>query len=78
MRGEAGLNEIIQDASIIGVVVVVVLAVQTQRNLLQLGKKLMAKIGGIIKFHVIIEGSMNSSNPHLFKFLETRLCCLRG
>ncbi|KAL8547176.1 hypothetical protein ACS0TY_006768 [Phlomoides rotata] len=28
------------------------------------GKKLMAEIGDIINFHVIIEGSMNSSNPY--------------
>ncbi|KAL8529526.1 hypothetical protein ACS0TY_006812 [Phlomoides rotata] len=111
--GEAGLNEIIQDASIIGVAVV--LAGQTQvdmslrllnggKHVLQEkpaaasgtelekaisvyssfnaapiwavaenyrfepafveGKKLMAEIGDIINFHVIIEGSMNSSNPY--------------
>ncbi|EYU46307.1 hypothetical protein MIMGU_mgv1a0096473mg, partial [Erythranthe guttata] len=28
------------------------------------GKKLMAEIGDIINIHVIIEGSMNSSNPY--------------
>ncbi|PIN23538.1 putative oxidoreductase [Handroanthus impetiginosus] len=111
--GETGLNEIIQDAAIIGVAVV--LAGQTQvdmslrllkcgKHVLQEkpaaasiaeletavscyssfnpapiwavaenyrfepafveGKKLMAEIGDIINIHVIIEGSMNSSNPY--------------
>ncbi|KAL7113354.1 hypothetical protein ACP275_04G056300 [Erythranthe tilingii] len=111
--GEAGLNEIILDASILGVAVV--LAGQTQvdmslrllkagKHVLQEkpaaasvteletaiscytsfnpapiwavaenyrfepafveGKKLMAEIGDIINIHVIIEGSMNSSNPY--------------
>ncbi|XP_012830002.1 PREDICTED: uncharacterized protein LOC105951155 [Erythranthe guttata] len=111
--GEAGLNDIILDASIVGVAVV--LAGQTQvdmslrflkagKHVLQEkpaaasvneletaissynsfnpapiwavaenyrfepafveGKKLMAEIGDIINIHVIIEGSMNSSNPY--------------
>ncbi|KAL0459276.1 UNVERIFIED_CONTAM: hypothetical protein Slati_0554800 [Sesamum latifolium] len=114
--GEAGLNEIIQDASIIGVAVVLAGQAQVDISLRLLksgkhvlqeidywftnsastelttaissysslqpapiwavaenyrfepafveGKKLMAEIGDIINIHVIIEGSMNSSNPY--------------
>ncbi|KAL3850081.1 hypothetical protein ACJIZ3_011963 [Penstemon smallii] len=111
--GDAGLDDIIQDASIIGVAVV--LAGQTQvdmslrllkggKHVLQEkpaaasvseletavscynsinnapiwalaenyrfepafieGRKMMAEIGDIINVHVIIEGSMNNSNPY--------------
>ncbi|KAH6756836.1 Rossmann-fold superfamily protein [Perilla frutescens var. hirtella] len=111
--GEAGLDEIIQDASIIGVAVVLAGQIQVDMSLRLLkagkhvlqekpaaasaselerailsyasinqapiwavaenyrfepafveGKKLMAEIGDIINIHVIIEGSMNSSNPY--------------
>ncbi|KAG8389052.1 hypothetical protein BUALT_Bualt02G0189200 [Buddleja alternifolia] len=105
--GEAGLNDIIQDASVIGVAVVLAGQIQVDMSLRLLksgkhvlqagteletaisrynslnsapiwaiaenyrfepafveGKKLMAEIGDIINVHVIIEGSMNSSNPY--------------
>lgn len=111
--GEAGLDGIIQDASIIGVAVVLAGQIQVDMSLKLLeagkhvlqekpaaasvtdlerailsyasfkpapiwavaenyrfepafveGKKLMSEIGDIINIHVIIEGSMNSSNPY--------------
>ncbi|KAL1539598.1 hypothetical protein AAHA92_24060 [Salvia divinorum] len=111
--GESGLDEIIQDASIIGVAVVLAGQIQVDMSLRLLkagkhvlqekpaaasiteleraissyasfnpapiwavaenyrfepafveGKKLMAEIGDIINIHVIIEGSMNNSNPY--------------